>query len=63
MNNESQMLIEVCRLCGLRENNRPGRADAVFYYPDSQGKHNIDINDGQWFDFRRAREGVRLLAW
>ena len=57
MNNESQMLIEVCRLCGLRENNRPGQADAVFYYPDSQGKHNIDINDGQWFDFRSGEGG------
>ena len=44
-------------MCGLRENNRPGRADAVFYYPDSQGKHNIDINDGQWFDFRSGEGG------
>ena len=57
MNNESQKLIEVCRLCGLKENNRPGQADAVFYYPDSQGKNNININDGEWFDFRSGVGG------
>ena len=58
MKSESQTLIEVCqRLPELLENPRPNRADAVFYFPDSQGKHNIDVKDGQWFNFRSGKGG------
>ena len=58
MKSDSQTLIEVClRLPELLENPRSGQVDAVFHFPDSQGKHNIDIKNGQWFDFRSGKGG------
>ena len=57
MTNETQILIDVCRLCGVIENKRPGEADAVFYYPDSKGKQNIHINNGEWYDHRKHDGG------
>ena len=60
MTSESHMLIETCRRMPdlLRENPRHrSKADAVFYYHGSKDKHNIDIADGQWYDFRTLTGG------